>query len=164
MVQSHEWNAQQITGKCAESMQREKETKVTDYRAMFDRDYIGAWDLGGQDVTVRITKVQAGELIAQGGRKSKKPLCWFEGKEKGFVFNKTNAKIVAAMYGNDTAAWIGKRITLYPTTTQMGGETVDCIRVRPSIPKARAANGSKRTAEPELEPAASDPAEDFPRE
>jgi hypothetical protein len=139
---------------------------MPDYRSMFDRDYIGSWDLGGHDVTVKIIKVQAGELTAQGGRKSKKPLCWFEGKEKGLVLNKTNAKTVAAMYGPITEQWIGKQITLYPTQTQMGVETVDCIRIRPQMPKTKPANG-KRATQPVAEPTAApeyDAAEDFPRE
>jgi hypothetical protein len=105
-----------------------------DYRSMFDRDYIGAWDLAGKDVTIAIARVEGKELTAAGGRKTKKPVVYFEGKEKGFALNKTNGKTIAGMYGNDTAAWIGKKITIYATTTSMGGETVDCIRVRNKEP------------------------------
>jgi len=115
---------------------------------MMDRDYIFAFDLQGRDVTVTIEKVTAGELTALGGRKSKKPICYFRGKQKPLALNSTNCKTIAALYGNDTEAWIGKRITLYPTTTQMAGETCECIRVRPSIP-----------ADKPAAPAASDPAE-----
>jgi hypothetical protein len=122
-----------------------------DYRAMFDRDYIGSWDLGGKDVTVTISKVSAGELTAQGGRKSKKPIVWFAGKEKGLVLNKTNAKAIAGMYGADTRQWVGKLITVYPTTTSMGSETVDCIRVRPRVPNGAATRPTEEegaTSEP----------------
>lgn len=114
---------------------------MADYRSMFDRDYIFAFDLDGRDVTVTISKVVAGELTGEGGRKSKKPIMFFEGKDKGLAINKTNGKTIASMYGNDTTKWIGERITLYPTTTQMGGETKDCIRVRPRIPQP---NGERR--------------------
>ena len=107
----------------------------TDYRSMFDSEYIGAWDLLGRDVTVEIDHVIAGTLTGQGGRKSRKPLVYFVGKEKAFALNKTNAKAIAAMYGADTLVWTGKRIALYPTKTEMAGETVDCIRVRPGVPK-----------------------------
>ncbi len=34
---------------------------MTDYRSMFDRDYIGAWDLP-HDVTVTIAKVEAKKI------------------------------------------------------------------------------------------------------
>lgn len=107
-----------------------------DYRAMFDRDYVGAWELEGKDVTVTICKVEAKTLTAQGNRKTKKPVIWFHGKEKGLALNKTNSKVIAAMYGNDTSQWIDKSITIYPTQTEMSGETVDCIRVRPRIPQS----------------------------
>lgn len=108
---------------------------MPDYRSMFDRDYIGSWDLGGKDVTVTIAKVEAKELVSQGNRRSKKPVVFFDGKEKGLALNKTNAKAVAGMYGTKTEDWVGKRVTLYPTTTQFGHDTVDCIRIRPTVPK-----------------------------
>jgi hypothetical protein len=105
------------------------------WKSMMDRDYIFAFDLQGQDVTVTIARVTAGELVSQGGRKAKKPVCFFEGKEKGLALNATNCKTIAALYGNDTDGWRGKKVTLYPTTTSMGGETVECIRIRPGQPK-----------------------------
>jgi hypothetical protein len=111
----------------------------TDWRSMFDREFLGAWDLGGKDVTVTIAKVEAQILVAQGNKKNKKPVIHFEGKEKGMVLNKTNSKIVAAMYGNDTVNWLGKRITLYPTLTTFGNESMECIRIRPLIPTGAAA-------------------------
>lgn len=108
---------------------------MPDYRSMYDKDYLGHWDLQGREVTVRIAKVTAGELTAQGGRKSKRPLVYFEGKEKALVLNATNGKVVAGLYGTMTEAWVGKEVTLYPTTTSMGGETVECIRIKPAVPK-----------------------------
>jgi hypothetical protein len=108
-----------------------------DYRKLYDKDYLGSWDLDGKDATLVIQKVVGGELTANGGRKSKKPLVYFEGTKTGkaLVLNATNGKTIAAMYGNDTDEWVGKKITIYPTVTQFGAETVECIRVRPGIPK-----------------------------
>ena len=114
---------------------------MTDYRGMYDRELIGAWDLEGHDRVVEIERVKAGELTGSGGRKSKKPIIYFKGKEKGLALCKTNGKTIAAMYGNDTTAWVGKRITIYPTTTSFGSETVDCIRVRPVVPQESRARG-----------------------
>ena len=105
-----------------------------DYRAMFDREYIGAWDLQGKDATVEIASVVAGELTGSGGKKAKKPIVRFVGKEKGLALNKTNGKIIAGMFGPDTKDWVGKRVTLYPTMTTFGSEQMECIRVRPVIP------------------------------
>lgn len=110
-------------------------SRETDVRGMFDRDYIGSWDLEGRDVTLTIASVKGETLTAPGAKKSKRPVVKFEGKDKGMIFNKTNANIVAKMYGPLTDRWVGKRITIYPTTTKFGSETVECIRVRASVPE-----------------------------
>jgi len=113
------------------------------WKSMMDRDFIFAFDLAGKDVTVTINRVTAGELTGSSGRKAKKPVAYFEGKERGLALNATNCKTIAALYGNDTDGWSGKKITLYPTVTQMGGETVECIRVRATKP-----TGKPRTETP----------------
>ena len=102
------------------------------YRAMYDADYWGAWDLESGDKTVTITKVIGGELTGPGGKKSKKPVLYVQGSEKGIPLNKTNGKTIANLYGNYVTEWIGKPITLYKSSTrnpQDGGE-IDCIRIR----------------------------------
>lgn len=109
-----------------------------DYRSLYDRDYLGHFDLPeGREVTVTIASVKGGELIAQGGRKSKKPIIMFEGKEKGLIVNKTNGKAISGMYGPIISDWPGKRVTLYKAQTQMGADLVDCIRIRPQIPQKK---------------------------
>lgn len=110
---------------------------MTDYRGLYDRDYIGHWDLEGRDVTVTISKVTPGELVAQGNRKSKKPIVHFVGKDKGFVVNKTNGRTIASLYGPKIEDWVGKKITLFCTMTRDpsgGSGEVECIRVRPVKP------------------------------
>lgn len=115
-----------------------------DYRKMFDREFIFSYDLDGRDVTLTIAKVVAGELTGTGGKKTKKPIVFFEGKDRGLGLCKTNAKTIATLYGtSDTREWVGKRITIYPTKTMFGGNEVDCIRVRPTIPEPK-----KRRDEP----------------
>ena len=111
---------------------------MTDYRSMFDREYIGSWDLPrDRDAAVKIRDVKAA-VLNNGRQSNKKPILYFDGKEKGMVCNKTNAKTVASLYGNDVAGWIGKSIALYVATTRdpSGGGDVECIRVRPTPPKA----------------------------
>jgi hypothetical protein len=117
---------------------------------MFDRDYIGAWDLAGRDVVITIKSVTQGEL-KNGKSKNKKPIikfCGADGKvrDKGFALNKTNCKTIAAMYGNDTRAWVDKKIKIFATTTSFGSETVDCIRVRPGIPSERGGSNERAAA------------------
>lgn len=114
-------------------------TTLTDYRSLYDKDFIGAWDLKEKDVTVTITKVIGGSLVGQGGRKTKKPVVYMRGTEKGFAINSTNGKTIAGMYGNHVENWVGKRITLYKSSTRNpnGEGDVECIRVRPTAPQAR---------------------------
>lgn len=129
-----------------------------DYRTMFDKQHLGAWDLVDRktgkprDFTLTISKVVAGTLQKPGtSKKNRKPLISFEGATKTLACNATNAATIAGMYGNDTRAWVGKRITLYPTTTKFGGDVVDCIRIRPVVP------GSGVKTDEELEGREPDP-------
>lgn len=115
---------------------------MADVRTMYDKEFIYAYNLGGKDVTVTIERIKGGELTGTGGKKTKKPVLYFKGSKKGFALNITNARIIGALFGTfETEAWIGKRITLYPTTTTFGSDTVECIRVRNKAPKAGEATG-----------------------
>ena len=67
---------------------------------------------------------------------TKKVGIFFVGKEKGLILNKTNASLIAEQYGQDMLDWKGKSISIYPTTTDFGGERVECIRVEQAIPAA----------------------------
>ena len=117
---------------------------MTDYRSMYDGRYIGSWNLvdaeGNQrDVILTIAEVKAEEVTMEGGVKNKRPIIYFQSsKAMPLICNKTNGKTIAAMYGPNTKDWVGKRITLYATTTQVGAQQKDCIRVRPTIPPAPA--------------------------
>lgn len=122
-----------------------------DYRTMFEGKYLGAWNLiddagNRRDIIVTIEKVEAQQIVGEGGKKNKKPVVSFVGKDLPMVIGKTVAKTIASMYGNDTRAWIGKRITIYPATTEVGGETKDCIRVRPGVPPEPKPKEDRRAA------------------
>lgn len=105
------------------------------WRTLTDSKWLIAAHLLGKDVTVTIEKVIAGEVIGEAGRTAKKPVVYFRGKKLPLALANTNAKTIAGMYGNNTEGWLGKRITLYPTTTKLGGDMVECIRIRPTIPR-----------------------------
>lgn len=118
-----------------------------DVRQLFDKEYLYAYDLQGKDVTVVIESVKGGTLVGTGGKSNKKPVVRFRGKEKALALNITNARVIASMYGGfDAEKWIGQSITLYPTTTTFGSQTVECIRVRPTKPRAR--NGADQIPAP----------------
>lgn len=114
---------------------------------MFDAKWLVAAHLQGRDATVTIESVRAGEIVGEAGRRDRMPIVKLRGKELPLGLNKTNCKTISAMYGNDTAAWVGKQITLFPTTCKAKeGGIVDCIRVRPSIPIPA---GATKTPDPE---------------
>lgn len=87
-------------------------------------------------MTVTIEDVQAGEIVGDNGRKTKKPIIKFVNKSKKFIANVTNCRTISTLYGPKVETWKGKRITLYPTITRdpKGSGDVECIRVRPKEP------------------------------
>lgn len=109
---------------------------MTDFRTMFDRTYLGSWDLGEKDVIVQIERVEAAKVKGATGEEKRAPIVYFRGKKKGLVLNVTNAKTVAKLYGKHVEKWAGKAIALYATRTLAFGEEVDCIRIRPEAPAA----------------------------
>lgn len=110
---------------------------MTDYRSLYSRDYLGAWDLDAGDKVVTIKKCAGGEVTGQGGRKSKKPVIWFEGLDRPLALNATNGKAIAALYGNHVEKWAGQSVTLYKSITNApdGSGEVDCVRIRPEAPQ-----------------------------
>lgn len=118
---------------------------------MMDKDYLYAFDLKGKDQVVTIDRVSAGKL-KNGKKESKKPLCYFAGIKRPLALNATNCKTIANLFGNETDQWRGKRITIYPTETTFGSETVECIRVRPRQPAANAEAGQIAPEPPVEEP------------
>ncbi|MGC9190127.1 MAG: hypothetical protein ACP5GG_05365 [Conexivisphaera sp.] len=57
----------------------------------------------------------------------------FKGERKRLILNKTNAAILAAMYGRDTELWKGKEVTLVKRliTTSDGQQAMAIRVVRP---------------------------------
>src|SRR5690606_716958 len=89
----------------------------------------------GKDVSLTVKSVTVDDLpIAGKSETERRPVMRFAETPKKLVLNKTNAKTIAKLLGVDTATWIGQRITLYPTTTKFGRDTVECIRVRDKLP------------------------------
>lgn len=91
----------------------------------FPGKYIKASDLQGRDVPVVITAVEF-EKVGDGS----KPVVYFRNRDRGLVLNKTNARTIAEIYGDETEDWISKEITLWPTRTDYAGKMMPCIRIR----------------------------------
>jgi hypothetical protein len=144
---------------------RDEELQSTDYRAYFDSCCLRVWHLTGKDRTFKIVRVtRLTSEMANGNKREVKKQPKLELEDaKGqpvplpLLLNKTNAKTIAQLYGNNPGQWAGKLITLYATTTDMAGQTVDCIRVRPKAP----AKAEPRAAKPAVTVPALDHAEDM---
>jgi hypothetical protein len=104
--------------------------KISD---LFPSKYVKAADLNGKPFTLAIKKLVIEEM-GHGNEKEKKPVLYFSNAAKGLVLNRTNAMIIANLYGDESDGWVGKRVTIYPTKVRAFGQMQDCIRVREEIP------------------------------
>lgn len=112
-----------------------------DIRLMHDYKWLKCVHLQGREWTLQIESVQAGTVEGEKGRKSAKPVLRFKGTKLPFAISKTDTKTLVSMYGPKVSNLVGKLVTLFPTTTTLGGQTVECIRIRPAIPKGQASDG-----------------------
>jgi hypothetical protein len=111
------------------NLPKTQEQHMPNINDAFPSNYLKASDLQGREAIVTIDRV-AFEPV--GREKEMKAVCYFAGKQKGIVLNKTNAKKIIEISGSAiTEEWSGTQIKIYPTETEFGGETVDCIRVKP---------------------------------
>lgn len=123
--------AQQFKGPVIEDFEAD------DIRAFYDSSVLRVWHLGGKQRTFKIEKVQRITTEFRNETKQRAVLTLID--RDGVVqlpleLNPTNRKTIQQLYGTKPSAWVGQFITLYPTTTEMAGATVDCIRVRPQVP------------------------------
>src|SRR5260370_29080857 len=102
----------------------------------FHSKYLKAAALGGKPAVVKISRVSYETLKSPEGKEQNKTVLAFAGTAKLLPLNMTNWDAVANVAGDDTDDWVGKKIELYPTTTQMGSKIVECVRMRrPSAQK-----------------------------
>lgn len=112
--------------------ERPLSAEETDYRMLRESSILRWWNIPARkDVTVTIERIS----VAKDKKVGKQQLVLrFRGAKLPYLTNATANKTLATLYGNKPASWVGKRITLYRTTTDFGGQTVDCIRIRPRKP------------------------------
>jgi hypothetical protein len=97
---------------------------------VFPSKYLAAEDLDNKNVRLTISNVEIEKL-----GEDTKPVIYFRGHKKGLACNKTNAKSIAAAYGDEMDEWIGSEIILFPVLTDYQGKSVPAIRVRAPQPK-----------------------------
>ncbi|HEC61932.1 MAG TPA: hypothetical protein ENI27_06715 [bacterium] len=98
---------------------------MSDIMNAFPSDYLKEADLMGSPKTFTMVSVSV-EKVGD----DTKPVVHFQEDARGLVLNKTNANTISDVYGRETDDWTGKKIELYPHTTEFQGHMVPCIRVR----------------------------------
>ncbi|MDX2318316.1 MAG: hypothetical protein QNK44_07925 [Hyphomicrobiaceae bacterium] len=116
----------------------------------FPTKFIKADDIGAARPTVIIADVRLEDVGDDAGPK---PVAYFHGKEKGMVLNKTNAEMIAHLYGDETDAWRGQSIDLYTTMVQYGGKSLLGIRVMAPAPQMPAHQAPPPVAQRPIHPA-----------
>ena len=96
--------------------------------------YIRCYLLQGKEWKGTIAKAQIETVQNQGGEEHKMLVLYFEGgfkgRDIGLGLNNTNIDSITAIMGTPVVKdWIGKSITLCPTTCQAFGKKVECVRI-----------------------------------
>lgn len=100
------------------------------WRLAYPSEYLNAADLHDKETKVVIDRVELEMVPGPSGEKKEKPVVHFKGAKKRWPLPKTCAREIAKAYGNDTDAWKGKTIVLFPTTCQAFGQEAECVRVK----------------------------------
>lgn len=100
---------------------------MTNINEIYQSNYLTAADLQGKEPTVTITQVEIAKM-----NDGQVKICIFaNNRPKGIILNKTNARAVSSMYGEETDRWIGSRVKLVTVWTDYQGKPVKAIRVVP---------------------------------
>ena len=108
----------------------------THWKQMVNLDYIGAYALtDGKDLTLTIDHVTREMVTGNNGKKEQCMVMYFKERDyKPMILNRTNAKSITVLCNSPYIEdWAGHRVTLYATTTRLGGDTVECLRIRPTV-------------------------------
>lgn len=86
--------------------------------------------LENKQLTIKAVESQS---LGRGNSAKDKLVCTFEESEYQLALNATNAKKLMKTWGNETAAWISKKIMLIIVDTDYQGQLVDGIQIRPVV-------------------------------
>jgi hypothetical protein len=96
----------------------------------FPTKWLKPADLKGQPCVLEIERAVQ-ETVKFNDKDQKKTVLYFAGTGKNLPVNATNWDVIEEITGEpDSDNWAGHVIELFPTTTEVRGETVDCIRIR----------------------------------
>lgn len=104
-----------------------------DVELLFPGRFIHSKSFKAKDITLRIAKVEV-EDFPDDTKKPKKAVMTFSNAKQQLILNKTNAFCIAAMFGKETANWLGKRVTFFAAPNYFGdSDTATRVRGSPDI-------------------------------
>lgn len=116
------------------------------WKNLANYDFLGTYSLEGiaPEITLTIKEIKKELVTATGGAKEDCIVAYFVEDTvsnvtvKPMVLNKTNCKIIEKLYNTgDIESWIGKKITVYPTTTRFARDIVPCLRIRDTVSEVK---------------------------
>ena len=109
----------------------------THWKKLINPDYLGAYSLDpGKDMILTIKQVRKEMITGTGGKQEECTVCHWAEDQKPMILNVTNCKTISKMLKTPyIEQWAGHRVQIYATTTRMGGETVECLRIRDREPE-----------------------------
>lgn len=110
---------------------------------IFPSRFLKAHDLGGKAFTLTIKAVTL-EDVGHGAERESKLTIAFEKATKMMLLNRTNAMIIASLYGPETDSWVGKAVCVYSARVKAFGAWHDALRIKEQIP-ARNVGAEKMT-------------------
>lgn len=107
------------------------------WKQLINTDYLGAYALeDGQDMVLTIKNVGRELVTSVGGKKEECVIAQFQENVRPMILNRTNMKMIQKIHKTPYIdEWVGKKIQVYQDTTKFGGEIVECLRIRPFVPR-----------------------------
>lgn len=130
---------------------------MSDYDDLYGTRFLSASELKAP-ATATIDRIDE-ELFARPGEPTRtKKVIYVRGGKKGIVINKTNASNLAAAFGKNFSAWVGKRITVKAELTTFAGKSTLGLRLYPD----RIESGPVAPPEPPKPPVAAAMSDEIP--
>jgi len=111
---------------------------------LYPSRYLRYADLDNRPLRVTISGIAREDVFGE----PKVILSFADGKQ--LILNKTNARSIARILGDETHTWDGHDIMLVPAQVDFKGDIVDAIRVKPA-PARKTAGNDKSPFDDELD-------------
>jgi hypothetical protein len=103
---------------------------MSSFDELYGSRFVAAADVK-KPVVATIARVEEENFARDGAPPKRRAVLYVANGTKGIVVNKVNAGMLAATFGTDFPAWVGKRITIKPESALYNGKVVPALRLYP---------------------------------